>query len=110
MPIDHWSQGNAFNDMEMPDGEAVASEAFDTHYGTSVMAFGSVPGPVFLQASMDGEHWYTITRCEPDDDGHFGCTQGDWVARYARLYIPQVETRGDRRPRVTATLLGKVTP
>jgi hypothetical protein len=99
--------------MEMPDGEAVASEAFDLHYGTSVQAFGTAPGPVMLQASMDDEHWYNVCQAEPDKDGHFHISQGNWVARYARLYVPQLEDgprRGGEKPRITATLLGKVTP
>lgn len=111
MPISHWSHANAFDDAELPDDEALASPSFDTHYGTSVQAFGSAPGPVILQASMDDEHWYNVKRAEPDEDGHFHLVQGDWVARYARLHMPRLEggpRRNGERPRITATLLGKV--
>ena len=109
MAINHWSHANAFADAELPD-EGLESEAFDTHYGNSVQAFGTSEVPVVLQASMDGEHWFNAIRAEPDSDGHFHLIQGDWVARYARLCVPALERPwpgGDGRPRITATLLGK---
>lgn len=109
MPIQHWAHANAFDDLELGEGDTL-SEAFDTHYGTSVQAFGTAPGPVVLQASQDGEHWFNVKCAAPDDEGHFHVTQGDWVARYARLRVPRVypPANGGDRPRVTATLLGKV--
>jgi hypothetical protein len=108
MPITHWAHANAFDDQEVDD-EGMASEAFDTHYGTSVQAFGAAEGPVILQASQDGEHWFNVARADPDEEGHFHVAQGDWVARYARLLVPEAgewERTGDKR-RITATLLGK---
>lgn len=100
----NWDHGNMFDEYDFQDGDE-PENYFDLHYGTTVQVMGKTDPkvPVILQFSMDEINWSDGPVIEPKDNGHFERRESDVIARYVRVK-PTAPTK------ITATLMGKVTP